>query len=665
MKKQYPLAGRTLVVATLLGAVALSVSWSNGKLPVAKATSHKGLLTDGAFREAHSFALDSSQNTYFVGSGHCNGCHGHDPSGHAMVTVEGRDVNVVDAWRSSMMANSARDPFWRAKVSHEVLVNPAHQELLENKCTACHAPMGHFEHHMTGQGNYSIAYMEQDDIALDGVSCTPCHMQSADGIGKFFSGQLHFDTDGRPLYGPYPDEDIFGAPMEAFVNYTPLYGEHILDAGLCAGCHTLITQTADINGNLTGDEFIEQATYHEWLNSEFNNDEHPATGITCQGCHMPLLNDTIGVVLSANYGFLQPKSPFGEHHFAGANSFMLNMLKEHSDTLNVTAYPQQFDTSIARTLRMLQQHTLMLEASVPWRDADTAWIDLKLTNLAGHKFPSGYPSRRAWVQLVVTNAVGDTLYNNGAPSADGDIAGHDEPWEPHYDRITAADQVQIYEMVMGDVNGNYTTVLERAKAPLKDNRLAPAGFTTGHITYDTTRIVGAATTDPDFNRFQDGTQGSGTDIVHYHVPMGGHTGLINISAHVWYQSAPPRAMADMFSYSSPEIDLFKGMFLAADHSPVLVKTTAITDMSVGIDDLRELGVRIFPNPVRNGMLVVDGLDARTTGLEVYDAGGRLVGTRGMATDRQWSLRLPSPGTYIVVVRTKERLFVERVVNLGS
>ena len=126
------------------------------------------------------------------------------------------------------------------------------------------------------------------------------HIQREDSIELFFSGNLHFDTLNRPLFGPYADVDIFGAPMESFVGYAPKYGAQILDAGLCAGCHTLITETADPDGNPSGDEFTEQATYHEWLNSEFNNREHPETGITCQGCHVPLLDDDIGVVLSAN-----------------------------------------------------------------------------------------------------------------------------------------------------------------------------------------------------------------------------------------------------------------------------------------------------------------------------------------------------------------------------
>ena len=116
-------------------------------------------------------------------------------------------------------------------------------------------------------------------------------------------------------------------------------------------------------------------------------------------------------------------------------------------------------------------------------------------------------------------------------------------------------------------------------------------------------------------------------------------------------------------HTSPEIDLFQGMFQAADNTPILVRAATQTDMTVGIDDLRELGVHVFPNPVRNGMLNISGIDARVTGIEVYDAGGRKVAERKGASDRNWVTRLPGNGTYIVVIRTAKRSFVERVVSL--
>ncbi|MEZ4739486.1 MAG: multiheme c-type cytochrome [Flavobacteriales bacterium] len=478
------LLSRSIVLATLIGTVVLFVAWSEDAVTPVHAYHDEAELE--ALRDG--LALPEDANTYFKGSGACNGCHGLDdiPPVFANHDNQGSDVNPVDRWRSSMMGNSAKDPFWRAKVSHEVAVNPDHQAVLEDKCTSCHAPMARYDKFLTDGGHYSIAELENDPLALDGVSCLACHMQGPDSIGLLFSGELRFDTNSV-VYGPYDAKNLFGAPMESFVGYTPQYGQHVNDAGLCAGCHTLITETADLDGNLTGDEFVEQATYHEWLNSIFNPDIDPEGGVTCQGCHMPRIDDAI--VISAQYDFLNApeyrRSPYGLHNLVGGNTFMLNLLKNNNEALGLSASTVHFDSTIDRTLRLLQQNTLLLETEVTSRTMDTAFISVDLTNLAGHKFPSGYPSRRAFVELVVENAAGDTLFRSGGWDETYEVIGHDADWEPHYDVIRQESQAQIYEMVMGDVNGNKTTVLERAMSPLKDNRLTPLGFTTSHQSYDT------------------------------------------------------------------------------------------------------------------------------------------------------------------------------------
>lgn len=662
MKHTSTLLVRAGSLTVLLGTVALFVAWSTDRVPRAHAFHSDEELE--AFDRG--VGLASGSNTYFKGSGTCSGCHGHDPSGFAMTTQEGGvDVNVVDDWRSTMMANSAKDPFWRAKVSHEVLVNPAHQAELEDKCTSCHAPSGRHDKFLTGMGHYSIGELDQDLLGQDGVSCVPCHIQSADSLGLVFSGNLKFDTLDRPLYGPYgyPDDPtpLFGAPMTSFVGYQPMYGAHIHDAGLCAGCHTLQTATADLDGNFTGDMFTEQATYHEWLNSKFNTDEHPEDGVTCQGCHVPQLTND-GVVISANYLFLQPRSPFGLHQFAGANTFMLELLKNNIGALQLFANETQFDSTISRTERMLHSG-LVLEAGMASRDADTSFVEVTLLNAAGHKFPSGYPSRRAWVELVMTDAEGDTIFRSGGWDGTYEVIGHDADWEPHYDVINQPDQAQIYEMVMGDVNGDKTTTLERAASKLKDNRLVPELFSTAHYTYDTAFISNVPASDVDFNHDEMGVEGSGSDVVHYHVPMNGYAGTVNVKARVWYQSSPPKWMEEMFNYTSEEIDTFRDMYEAADNTPFLVKETAFTDMSMAVDDVEELGVLVLYDAT-NGMLSVTGLDERVLGMEVFDASGKLVANRATNGERAWRVRLPQvAATYYVALRTAQNTLVKRVVAL--
>lgn len=63
--------------------------------------------------------------------------------------------------------------------------------------------------------------------------------------------------------------------------------------------------------------------------------------------------------------------------------------------------------------------------------------------------------------------------------------------EPHYDLITSADQVQIYESVLGNTDGNVTQTLLRAVEYLKDNRQTPAGFDKNRIP-DNVAVEGTA-----------------------------------------------------------------------------------------------------------------------------------------------------------------------------
>ncbi len=171
MRKNTTLLTRSLILASLVGTVVLFVAWTEGKLTKAHAHHTPEELRD--FRDGLDLPTDGNQ--YFKGSGTCNGCHGLDnvPPVFANHTQAGVDVNPTDQWRSTMMANSAKDPFWRAKVSHEVAVNPAHQAALEDKCTSCHAPMGRYAEFYSGDGHYSIAQMSQDPLALAYIKDEP------------------------------------------------------------------------------------------------------------------------------------------------------------------------------------------------------------------------------------------------------------------------------------------------------------------------------------------------------------------------------------------------------------------------------------------------------------------------------------------------------------
>lgn len=607
------------------------------------------------FQSLHTQMTGIDSSVIFPTATNCNGCHGYDTRRSALVDYEGQDVNMSDDWSPTMMANSAKDPFWRAKVSHEILTNPQHSLDLQTKCTSCHAPQGHFTAILRGASHYTIDEMLADTTAMDGVSCGTCHKISEENLGKQFSGELSFDTT-RVSFGPY--ELPFASPMNDFVGIEPVYSEHINDAGICASCHTLITNSVDLAGDYTGEQFVEQATYHEWLNSDFADDG--LTPITCQGCHIPRIEEE--VVISANYLFLEGRTPYGIHDLVGGNTTMLQLMKENKESLGIKAADEHFDETIEKTFKMLQKQTLDTELTYENLNADTAFFTLRLKNKAGHKFPSGYPSRRAYVEFVLTSETGDTLFQSGVMDEDYEVAGQTAETEPHFQIINQEDQVQIYELVLGDVDGNFTTVLERSHQALKDNRLPPAGFTNIHSAYDTTRIYGNALLDTDFN-IENGVEGSGCDLIHYQIPLNAFEGFAKVSAKVYYQSLPPKWMAPLFEENSPEIDTFRRMYDQADLSPVLIAEEIIDSLnftSTGINELLDQQIIVFPNPVAGDVINISSHSISISGIILYDIQGRELSRYGQNIT---TIDLPKHGNiFLLKINTEKGAILKRIIK---
>jgi len=608
--------------------------------------------------EDFNHGLTLEENSLFSGSGVCAGCHGHDPSAFAGTTPEGTDVNLVDDWRASMMANAAKDPFWRAKVSHEISVNPGHQEELEDKCLSCHASQGRFAAIHDGATHYSMAEMLEDSMALDGVSCGSCHQQRPENIGNAFSGELVFDND--TIYGPYggPDDEvgiIFEGPMQSFVGYTPVYDSYVDQSEMCAACHTLITESVDLEGEFTGSTFVEQATYHEWLNSSYNGGK---SGVECQGCHLPRINEP--VVLSTNYLFLQGRQPFGRHFMVGGNSFMLNIFKNNIDTLGLSATESQFQNAIDRTIDQLQNHTLEIEISALEFDDDSARYEVLLTNLAGHKFPSGYPARRAFIEFVAVDELGDTIFQSGVLQSDFEVMGQNSDYEPHYDLITDESQVQIYELVMGDVNNNVTTVLERAHHSIKDNRLVPLGFSFTHPSYDTIAVAGLVLNDDNFNEVE-----SGTDKIQYHFPLNGFSGDLLVSASVFYQSDPPKWNEELFAVDTPEINFYQELYEINGAAPVLIQSDSHETIGVGLEEqlLFTDNVEIINNPFVQNITL--NLKRENNAISIYNSQGKLVKDVKLSSGTH-EIALPSTsGVYILSFHIDQQVFIERIIKFNQ
>ena len=71
----------------------------------------------------------------FAHSENCVACHNN------LTGPGGEDASIGASWRSTMMANSARDPYWQAGVRRETMDHPARSIDIQNECSACHMPM--------------------------------------------------------------------------------------------------------------------------------------------------------------------------------------------------------------------------------------------------------------------------------------------------------------------------------------------------------------------------------------------------------------------------------------------------------------------------------------------------------------------------------------------
>lgn len=528
--------------------------------------------------------LPEEESNLFSGSGNCVLCHESD--GYVM-TWNNTDVSPVTYWRSTMMANASKDPLWRAMVAEEVYTFPQLQAIIETTCLRCHSPMGYTEAFFLGDTTYSMAQLNQDPLANDGVSCTVCHQIQPDNFGSQQSYSGHYKIDSaRIIYGPYENSDTMFMPM--MVNYEVEYGPHLNQSELCATCHTLFTPYLDNQGNIAG-TFPEQTPYLEWKNSIF-----PAQNVQCQDCHMPKIYD--GIFLSS-FGNFPGRSPFWRHTFVGGNVYMLKILKANIDSVGATAQPEHFDSTISRAEYNLTEKSLALNTITNYQN-DSLEIRVTLENLAGHKIPTGIPFRRLWVHLKVEEPGGPVIFESGEWNSEGKLPDYNSDYEPHYDVITSENQVQVYEGVFVDVDQNVTYTLLRAAEFVKDNRIPPAGFTSSHISYDSTGIFGNALTDPNFNR-QGSTEGTGKDIITFKIPAQGNT-TYRITAEVCYQSVKTELVDHLRGINNPDVNRFVNMYDALPNIPFIMEGVTF-DIVTGIKSNSGLITEFslgqnYPNP---------------------------------------------------------------------
>jgi hypothetical protein len=553
----------------------------------------------------------------FVTSDQCSGCH--DASAtltparsdlpsmlyYLQSTPSPQTVNLSThgEWRYSMMGLSGRDPIFFSQLNSEVTLHgnvkthPGQgKEFVQDLCLHCHGVMGQRQYH-DDTGKFFTRDILQDPnsmygaLARDGVSCAVCHRIAAQGLGTpaTFTGNFNLGPPDQ-MNGPY--KEVITLPMKNVLGMTPQEGDQIKDSKLCGSCHTIVLPVYRANGEpvmINGQQktFIEQATFLEWLNSEFaDNGSNPKS---CQDCHMPKTYVNGSATSPLNYKIaniedntfpavdfrapdkditLTSRNDYHRHTLLGINVFALEMFNQFRPELGLYETDPMLRTSLntAKSIdtaidmsanEIAKTMTANVKVVSVAKQNGMLQIDVKVTNNAGHSFPSGVGFRRAFLDLRVMDGnqvawasgevsqKGIIVDGQGRPLATETFTPTQQRFQPHYwakNPITREDQAQIYEELEVNPEGFLTTSFIALDHKVKDNRLQPRGWSPkGPYAEETgpdgTCIQGDIC-DPDYEN------GSGANVVRYQIPLSAcrKTACVNaatnIQATLYYQTIP-------------------------------------------------------------------------------------------------------------------------------
>jgi hypothetical protein len=519
-------------------------------------------------QEKPRIAYQRGVATAFRSSDRCIACH------VGMKTSTGEDYSIGFDWRASLMANSSRDPYWQGSIRREIMDHPEVAQHIQNECTFCHMAAVRLADRDAGRDTQVFSRFPfqkvsgrtspSQRLAQDGVTCSVCHQIEKEGLGTDATNNGNVVVskarggDERPEYGPFdPDHGHQTLMHSSTAGYLPVHSDHIRDAALCGSCHTLYTDPIVPGAKLP--RFPEQMPYLEWQHSNFAKKQ------TCQDCHMPEVKEPTAV--TALYGPLREGAR--RHVFVGANFVITGMLNDHRDDLAVEALPEELKAANARTREFLQTQAARVTIESVHSVQGELAIEVLAQNLSGHKLPTAFPSRRAWLHVMVKDKNGNMVFESGKLRADGSIVGNandEDPtrFEPHYREITKPDEVEIFEPILVDAQGWVTTGILNAVRYVKDNRLLPVGFDKASADGDI-KVVGDAAQDPSFT-----DRGS---RVRYVVHTGDATGKLTIVAELWYQPIGYRWAHNLAAYKASEpqriVRYFEGS--ASDNAIVLAK----------------------------------------------------------------------------------------------
>ena len=319
----------------------------------------------------------------------CKTCHSNTDNGES---------DPYRSWRSGMMSQSSRDPVYRAALAI------ANQDLEGSGefCIRCHSPSGWLE----GRSKTPDASGLTEDDIRSGVSCDACHRlvdpaseeakTMVKDVPPGYSSAMMVVDPNKVARGPYKDSP-------EVKSHKAVFSEFHGSGSLCGTCHDVSNPLAskDVKTQPPHEYGIIERTYSEWLLSDYSKGEGKRT---CQSCHYP-------AVEGGGKAARLPESPhrdhFVQHGPVGGSTWVqdavIDLWRLDEEEKSALKWGQKKAIEFLQTAAKIE---IKLEAGGGAR--------VRVTNLAGHKLPTGYiEGRRAWMNVRFLGSDGKVIRELG------------------------------------------------------------------------------------------------------------------------------------------------------------------------------------------------------------------------------------------------------------
>ncbi len=421
-------------------------------------------------------------------------------------------ADPYSSWHGTMMGQAARDPIFRAGLAI------ANQDVkgVGEFCIRCHAPRGW----LAGRSEVTDGSgLNRED--LHGVSCEICHhlvdplsAEAKELVKKvppgYGNGMMVADPENVSR-GPFADS-------KGAMPHRTIKSAYQSSSELCANCHNVSNplQAQDVNVQAPHAFGHIERTYSEWVLSDF---ARPESLRTCQSCHFARVPSG---GQASRYGELH-RDYFVSHAATGGSTWVQDAI------LKIWSGKEGKDIDPDALKAVQQQAREFLKTSAALGlEIGTGTAQLTITNLTGHKLPTGYPEgRRMWVNVRFLDQAGQLLGEVGRYREKEETIGGEPVKVP---TLLDSEKTRVYECVPG-ISSAQAEKFKRAPGAsfhfilnditVKDNRIPPRGFKNAAFAGHLCAPVGT--------RYEDGQF---WDTVEFAVPQGTQ----QVEARLMYQS---------------------------------------------------------------------------------------------------------------------------------